>query len=95
MPKTKTKNSNQATAQERRPQFEVPCDCGMLADALFSKLESGETDLQVQFMTWELEEALAFLEGLPEDADIRDLDLETNFTWVETARKLIREKQAF
>lgn len=95
MPTTKTKKKNsKQPSKERRPQFEVPCDCGMFADALFARLESGETDLQVKFMIWDLEEALAFLEDLPEEADIRDLDLEANFTWTAKSLKLIRERQS-
>lgn len=89
--KAVTKQSKKAAKRER---YEVPTDCEALADQVLKLLKEGETDYPIECLVLGFGEALAFLEYLPEDATIRDLDLESGFLWSDDALAIIRRMQA-
>jgi hypothetical protein len=95
MKTTKKKAATKRSAnKQQRERYEVPTDCEALADQVFKLLKDGETDYPIECLVLGFEEALGFLQELPEDATIRDLDLESGFFWSDEALAIIRRMQA-
>lgn len=71
--------------------FVVPDECGTLADLIFKGFEArvchGET---VAGLKMDLAECVAFLDDVPDDTLVADLDIVSEFMWNEKALAIIK-----
>jgi hypothetical protein len=73
-------------------KIKLPGNCGLLADLIYEELTAGNgrCEYALAGLREELEECVAFLHGLPDDATPADIDIVSNFCWGDEAKKEIK-----
>jgi|GEM_PF-5218645 len=75
----------------RKPKFELPDECGPLADYLYLKLKQGDADHVLEYELSDFQASVEFLESLPEGTTVRDIDFLTNISWTADTAKEIKQ----